>query len=510
LDAFGGTSITWSPSNGLDSTTVTSPIASPVTTQKYYASIYFMGCTYLDSVTVVVYPRPAPRIAGLNDVCGNSINGYKVFPNQSGNSYQWVVNNGMILDGQGTDSVTIRWNNAGNGSLVIRMTPDSSGCSGQDSISVVITPTRPPIVLGATDFCYGDSLILTAEQGFTGYKWNTGDTSSMLIVRSPGSYWVDVTGGKCILRSDTIAVQEYPKPKPTITTTIDTMVNPCDIAILDAGNYQKYYWSNGDSTAKIYVRDSGMYWVEVTDANGCRGRDTITIYTRLPAPTKFIIKLDTLSGNTGDRIYFPIRIISVDNPLLNCPGDYTLSVHFNRSLLVPIPPFIDNELTDRTRYITVTKTLTIGGAGKVNELPGLEFDVTLGDTSATPIVIDSFTWGEFPIEYIAYDGLFKLADICYDGGERLARTGGLVYLSTPKPNPAAVTTKLDFGTIEVGKHTLYLTDAAGNVVKTIASGEFKAGDHSVTVDTKLMASGLYFVVFRTPTITLHQGLYIER
>ena len=47
---------------------------------------------------------------------------------------------------------------------------------------------------------------------------------------------------------------------------------------MDAGSgFLAYDWSTGATTQTVTVSDAGVYFVDVTDTNGCTGRDTIVI-----------------------------------------------------------------------------------------------------------------------------------------------------------------------------------------------------------------------------------------
>jgi len=509
LHVVGNVPVTWSPALGLDSINSSTPLAYPTTTTTYVASMYKNSCTYLDSVRVKVNPRPRPLIAGANDPCGGSILGYRVFPFTPGNSYSWRANGGSVIAGQTTDSVTIEWgNDTVFASLIIEMRIDSSGCVGTDSLPVIVTPTTRPLVLGAKPLCEGDTIELSTPAVFTKFLWSNGDTTDKIHVADSGTFFVDILDGKCVQRSLSVRVNKYPPPKPKITATSDSLRNPCDMVSLDAGaGYIAYLWSTGDSTQSIVVRDSGIYSVIAIDSNGCTGYDTTSIRLGILKPTKFVLALDTLLGNTGDRVYYPIKVISLDDPLLDCEAEYTMSVHFNRSLLVPTTSLSFDSLTPFLRFVTFGNSLNI--AGTITQLPGIEFTATLGDTAATPIVIDSFTWGKFPIEYIGHNGLFTLADICYQGGERLTDTKGLINISVPNPNPSNELTRVRFSTIETGRTRVYMTDITGNVIRTLADGDFKPGEHQVYINTIELASGNYFITLQTPTVILHRGLLVD-
>lgn len=67
--------------------------------------------TLIDTL-VVVYPKPvANTISGAKVVCNPNTSslGYKL-NGLSGSTYNWTINNGSIISGAGTDSITVSWN----------------------------------------------------------------------------------------------------------------------------------------------------------------------------------------------------------------------------------------------------------------------------------------------------------------------------------------------------------------------------------------------------------------
>ncbi len=84
---------------------------------------------------------------------------------------------------------------------------------------------------------------------------------------------------------------------------------------LDAGvGWPSYLWSNNETTQSIQATQTGIYWVEVTNASGCEKRDSIFVTLnapefKLPADTSFcgtalLLKANSPSDsylwNTGD------------------------------------------------------------------------------------------------------------------------------------------------------------------------------------------------------------------
>jgi hypothetical protein len=64
------------------------------------------------------------------------------YPNTVGSSYNWTVTNGVILSGQGTNSIDVTWANSGIGSVSVVET-NASNCTGDEvTYDVVIIPTN--------------------------------------------------------------------------------------------------------------------------------------------------------------------------------------------------------------------------------------------------------------------------------------------------------------------------------------------------------------------------------
>jgi hypothetical protein len=336
----------------------------------------------------------------------------------------------MIFGDSTTDSVTIGWFDVPTGTVIFESAEDASGCSGFDSIVVVIFPTRKVALTGIRDMCEGDTIEVVAESGYTGYRWSTGDTTDRIEIGDSGTYFVEVLGGgPCITHFDTFHVAIRIPTKPQILASRDTITSPCQTVQLDAGSgYMTYLWSTGDTSQVIATLDSGMFIVTVLDSIGCLARDTIDILRSDNGKARFTIKLDTLSAFAGEEVHYPVRILSSENELLECTGDYRVAVHFNNSLLVPKQPYLWDRMDTRLRYVGFGSHFT-GPNLNAGELPGITFTATLGDTSETPIVIDSFLWDNARVDHVSYDGLFLLLGICEDGDPRYA----VYHCSAPKP-----------------------------------------------------------------------------
>jgi uncharacterized protein (TIGR03790 family) len=152
------------------------------------------------------------------------------------------------------------------------------------SLPAVITvhPKPAPQITpaGTRIICEGDSVILSADTGYTAYRWSTGATTRSITVRSAGMYAVHITNQfGCSRTSDSSAVIVRPRPQPVITPLGPTVLCAGDSVVLDAGaGYASYRWMRGDTSRKITVRSSGSYRVTVTNQFGCpRESDSLRV-----------------------------------------------------------------------------------------------------------------------------------------------------------------------------------------------------------------------------------------
>lgn len=152
---------------------------------------------------------------------------------------------------------------------------NNMNCTDQDSI-VVQQIFLDPDLGSDTNICSGQSLTISPGL-FNSYSWNTGDTSSSIVINSTGVYIVQVSASNCF---DTDTIDIVVDSLPIVNLGADT--NLCDTALtiaLDAGNSgMNYLWSTGDTSQTISA-GAGVYRVDIVNPNNinCFSYDSIVI-----------------------------------------------------------------------------------------------------------------------------------------------------------------------------------------------------------------------------------------
>lgn len=278
LVASSGVSYEWSP-NGETTQSIL------VTESGFYSVtvIDANGCeTTSDAVEVIVNPLPDATITanGPLEFCeGDSV----VLSAPAGQAgYTWTPN------GENTSSITVY--TTGTFSVVVT---DENQCSNQsDPISTTMFEQEEVEVIagGATEFCDGDQVILTASTG-DAFVWSpNGETTQSITVTESGIYTVSITdaNGCNYASEDSVEVTVNPLPVPTVTPDGPTEFCEGESVTLTSSAADAYFWApNGENTQSITVTESGIYRVTVTDENGCQGTSdpvNVTVFD-LPEPT---------------------------------------------------------------------------------------------------------------------------------------------------------------------------------------------------------------------------------
>lgn len=173
----------------------------------------------------------------------------------------------------------------------IRFINDTTGwVVGNGVYEYFIPDANPPSISSTKGFtiCRGDSLLLTADSGYDGYIWSTGENSKSIIVKTPGKYSVrGIVDSICYDgMSEFVEVKYFEESNPEFILSSGN--SPCEgdtVTISLRGNYLDYEWFDGSVESKIIVTESGEYSVKLIDSNGCTVYASYKVdFSQVPTP----------------------------------------------------------------------------------------------------------------------------------------------------------------------------------------------------------------------------------
>lgn len=280
LIANGGISYNWTPSTGLSSTTVSSPMASPTTTTTYTVTATDgNGCVGNNSITVTVNPLPIINAGPDQFICS----GDGFTPMASGGvSYIW--DNGATNGSPVYPSVNTSYTVIGT---------DINGCENSDSIFVTVSPAIFLADNVTNVSCNGGadgsiSVTPTGGQAPYTYLWSTiGATTPFVTGLAAGTYTVTVTDANGCSEVLNSTVTEPTAITVNPSSSDVTCYGTCDgtISLTPSGGTApySYSWSSGGTTQSITNLCTGIIAYTVTDANGCTSIDSVSLTQPSPA-----------------------------------------------------------------------------------------------------------------------------------------------------------------------------------------------------------------------------------
>jgi hypothetical protein len=144
--------------------------------------------------------------------------------------------------------------------------------------------------------CSGLSILLDAGSDYPYYFWSTGDTSSKIAVARSGEYTVTVTD---INSCSTIGLTVVDFDSPSFDLGKDTVIfDQYAFAIFGPNYFEKYVWTNGETSSQITVNNTGCYTLTVTDERGCTAKDSIHIMFNTSPPVLELGNDTSICGQT--------------------------------------------------------------------------------------------------------------------------------------------------------------------------------------------------------------------
>jgi hypothetical protein len=234
--------------------------------------------------TVVVKNAPVVTLSGAAVVCPNSTT---TLTGSSGGSSQWYYN-GVALSSATTNSITVAAPGVYN-----MIKTNTNGCADSAAAGItVISVPNPTVNIGSdTAFC-GNGTLDAGNAGAI-YTWSTGDTTQTALITASASISVMVTDSNGCVGTDTANITVNPLPNFIIsanTTACDTFTIASNAT---SGNF---LWSDNSTGNTLLVDTTGLYYLTITDNNGCSNTDS-TFITINNSPV-----VTATSGAPGDSV----------------------------------------------------------------------------------------------------------------------------------------------------------------------------------------------------------------
>jgi hypothetical protein len=218
------------------------------------------GCIGSASFGLVVNAAPVVDLGNDTTACVYTLDAGAGFV-----SYLWCTSNATAQTFTTTES----------GNYCVRV-EDGNGCFGYDTVLVVVLPLPQPALTPESPiaFCSGNSVTVSAPNGFVDYTWSFGTpTAQPNVVNVSLSGTLELTvvdQNGCIGTVEAEVIENEPMAVSQIEIIGEEPFCFGGSVVLQVEQgYASYLWNTGSTTSAITVTQSGSYWLSTLDGNGC-------------------------------------------------------------------------------------------------------------------------------------------------------------------------------------------------------------------------------------------------
>jgi gliding motility-associated-like protein len=301
-----GQNLLWYPNSvgGVGSTSAPMPNTSLAGTATFYVTQTINGCEgNRAGITVIVNDKVnADVVMSRSTICQfDTITITNNGSNPSSATYNWNFDGGVIITGSGAGPYQVTWNSLGT--KVITLNISNTSCTDADTKQVIVRPAPVTDFVLKEDACIDEIITVQAAWNSlnnTNYTWDFGD-ATVINGSGPGAYKIKwATGGDKLVSLitsaggceshpllDTITIHEHPAAKIEVINSAPICAGDQIIlqaAPLNNGEKYTYLWSpqefftiNGVSQVAGNIKRSGLIYLQVIDAYGCKGTDSTMI-----------------------------------------------------------------------------------------------------------------------------------------------------------------------------------------------------------------------------------------
>ena len=288
----GYTNYLWNPANGLAIQQNSFAVSPLMTTSYTVTAERAPGCTVKASTLVATLSSPAIFLGNDTSVCvGDSV----LLDGGAGfNSYQWSTGaktEQIDVSVPASYSLAATWSNS---------------CVSKDTFTLVSVYAPRPSLDKDPIYCIGSDRTLAVDSNFSSYLWSTGSTQPSIVIDGTGTYWVRVTDQHGCLASDTVHILSLAQPPKNFLPPDTTVCQYGGLKLTTREPYDSYTWNDLSQASMLTINKPGLYWVTVTDGNGCTATDTVTVAQKECLVGVFVPNAFTPDGNGRNDLFRPL------------------------------------------------------------------------------------------------------------------------------------------------------------------------------------------------------------
>ncbi len=255
-----------------------------------------------EPLDIVVFPNSKPIITSTRPeiFCEGDSTILQV-NRTAGYTYEWNT---------GETSTSIKVKTSGDYFVISRTPNGCENVSAAKQITVYPIPVPTIETDRAPDICQGDSVVLTIKESAASYRWNTGETSKSITVKTAGKFRAYIKNSQgCERESALLEVMVRPNQVPVITSTRPETFCEGDSTILQVNRTAgyTYEWNTGETSTSIKVKASGDYFVISRTPNGCENVSAVKSITVYPIPVPTIETDRAPDICQGDSVVLTIK-----------------------------------------------------------------------------------------------------------------------------------------------------------------------------------------------------------
>ena len=208
---------------------------------------------------------------------------------------------------------------------------DNYGCVSDPAVATLIVNKRPNIAVvaeGATKFCEGGSVLLSAPEGLDAYIWSKNGIN--IDNAFDRQYRADSTGGYTVTALDAngcVNATEYPffvevNPLPNFNITVSGPTEICEgetvaLTVNGGENDYSYQWLNNglkmiNQKEHVFVTSvSSSYSVKIADKNNCEVMsDVIDVIVRSNPDATITNNMPSSTFCEGSQVVLSVPLVS--------------------------------------------------------------------------------------------------------------------------------------------------------------------------------------------------------